>query len=194
MQKTYIFLGNSGSGKGTQAHKLDQLLKEKGENNFMVEIGPGFRDLWQRTSDSAKLSIEMNKKGELQPEFLAIYIWADLFLKYFSKDKNIIIDGSPRRIREAKILDNALKFYEVEKPMVILLDISRDEAKKRMLSRGREDDDELKIEGRLDWFETDVKRSIDFFKEDEYYNFIEINGEQSIEEIFEEILRKIKLK
>lgn len=186
-------MGNSGSGKGTQAHRLEQLLKERGENNFMVEVGPGFRDFQQRTSDSAKLSSEVNKKGELQPEFLAIYIWADLFVKYFSKNKNIIIDGSPRRFREAKVLDNTLKFYEVENPTVIYLSISREEAKKRMELRGRVDDDESRIEGRLDWFETDVMRSINFFKEDDYYNFIELDGERSIDEIFGEMLNKLDL-
>ena len=159
----------------------------------MIEVGPGFRDFQQRTSDSAKLSIEVNKKGDLQPEFLAIYLWADLFVKYFSKDKNIIIDGSPRRYREAKVLDNALKFYEVENPTVILLNISREEAKNRMLSRGRIDDDEKRIEGRLGWFETDVMRSINFFKEDDYYNFIELDGEKGIDDIFEEMIEKLNL-
>lgn len=187
-------MGNSGSGKGTQAKKLDELLREKGENNFVLEVGPGFRDFQQRTSETAKLSIEVNKKGELQPEFLAIYIWADLFVKYFSKDKNIIIDGSPRRFREAKVLDNALRFYEVENPTVIYLNISRQEAKKRMESRGRADDDEKRIEGRLDWFESDVMRSINFFKENEYYDFVEVDGEQTIDKIFEEILEKTNLK
>ncbi len=187
-------MGNSGSGKGTQAKKLEEFLKEKGENNLMIEVGPGFRDFQQRTSDSAKLSIDVNKIGELQPEFLAIYIWTDLFVKYFSKDKNIIIDGSPRRYREAKVLDNALKFYEVEDPVVVYLNISREEAKNRMLSRGRSDDDESKIEGRLDWFETDVMRSINFFKEEDYYNFIELDGENGIDEIFEDMLEKLDLK
>ncbi|HIP21722.1 MAG TPA: hypothetical protein EYG72_02105 [Candidatus Pacebacteria bacterium] len=61
-----------------------------------------------------------------------------------------MIDGSPRKLEEAKILHEALKFYEIKNAVVIYVKISRDVAEERMISRGRKDDTKSKIKGRLD--------------------------------------------
>ncbi len=48
-----------------------------------------------------------------------------------------------------------------------------------------------KIKKRLDWFDTDVQPVIDWFKSNDFYNFLDINGEQTIEEVHQEIMEKI---
>jgi adenylate kinase family enzyme len=62
-----------------------------------------------------------------------------------------------------------------------------------MLSRGRKDDTEKKIDSRLDWFETEVVKTIEFFKNHRYYEFYEINGEEDIEVIHKNILDILKI-
>jgi thymidylate kinase len=44
----------------------------------------------------------------------------------------------------------------------------------------------------LDWFDENVKDAMDAFRELPRYNFIDINGEQSIEEVHQDILTAIK--
>ena len=102
------------------------------------------------TTYTAELAREIAKTGGLQPEFLAVKMWSELFNLYFSPEKNVIIDGSPRRISEAYLLHETLKFYGVEKPVVLYVKVSREVARERMLSRGRADDTEEKIQNRLD--------------------------------------------
>jgi adenylate kinase family enzyme len=65
--------------------------------------------------------------------------------------------------------------------------------KERMLSRKRKDDTEEKIENRLNWFEKRVVKAIDFFREDDYYDFIEVDGSKGIEEIHKYILEKTRI-
>ncbi len=190
-KKTIIFIGNSGCGKGTQADLIEKKLKKKGEKVFHLEIGDEFRDLLNMTTYTAELARGVSERGELQPEFLAIKMWANLFNLYYSPDKNVIIDGSPRKLEEAKILHQALKFYEIKNASVVYVKIPREVAKERMLSRGRKDDTEEKIEGRLDWFESEVMESIEFFRDHRFYEFIEVDGEESIEKINKKIEKEL---
>lgn len=192
-KKTIIFIGNSGCGKGTQANLVEKKFKDLGEKVFHLEIGDEFRDLLNMTTYTANLAREVSEQGRLQPEFLAIKMWADLFNLYYSPEKNVIIDGSPRKLEEAKILHEALKFYEIKNAVVIYVKISRDVAEERMISRGRKDDTKSKIKGRLDWFETDVIKSIEFYRDHRFYNFVEIDGEQSIEKINKDIESALKI-
>ena len=61
----------------------------------------------------------------------------------------------------------------------------------RLLGRGRIDDNHDDIKTRLGWYETDVVPAIDFYKNNPKYNFIEINGEQTIEKVHQDILGKL---
>jgi adenylate kinase len=108
-------------------------------------------------------------------------------------DEHIVLDGLSRREDEAPVLDSAMQFYKREKPFVILLDVSNEEVKRRLLIRGRHDDKDEKITERLRWFESDVMKAVKYFEEHSYYNFVHINGEQSIEKVHEDILRAISL-
>jgi adenylate kinase family enzyme len=60
-----------------------------------------------------------------------------------------------------------------------------------MLSRKRKDDTEEKIENRLEWFNLEVKKAIEFFKEESYYDFFKVDGQMSIEDIHKNILKKL---
>jgi len=88
-------------------------------------------------------------------------------------------------------LDSAIRFYKRKDPVVIYLNVSREWSIQRLLNRGRSDDDIEQINKRLDWFDEDVIPAIDYLKNNSTYNFIDINGEQTIEEVFREIEQKI---
>jgi len=206
--KTFIFLGSSGSGKGTQTKNIRNFLESRGETQNIVELGMGdiFRIFWKDSSLTADLSRVILERGGLQPCFLQIYLWTQFFIENLSEDTHLLIDGTPRRIEDARALDSAFRFYSRSKPVVVYLKVSREWAKERLLERAQsseshellgadslrvlEDSDLEKIESRLDWFEESALPAIDFFREKHEYTFIEVNGEQSIEAVKEEIIRQ----
>jgi len=192
-QRAFIFIGNSGSGKGTQAKMLREKMEEKGMEILRLELGDEFRNFWNKSGYTPELSASLIKSGSLQPEFLAISIWSDMLIDFFNSDKHLVADGVPRRIREAKVLDGALRFYGIKNPTIVYIDIPREEAKNRMLSRGRGDDEIAAIEERLNWFDQDVMRTIDFLEHDDYYDFLRIDGVGTPEEIHERIMEEANI-
>jgi adenylate kinase family enzyme len=56
---------------------------------------------------------------------------------------------------------------------------------------GRKDDTADSINKRLDWFDADVKPAIERFRRDRDYDFVEINGEQSIEAVHRDIMANV---
>jgi adenylate kinase family enzyme len=69
--------------------------------------------------------------------------------------------------------------------------VSKEWATDRLLGRGRTDDSLADIEKRMKWFEEDVIPSIEFFKNNENCEFMDINGEQTIEQVHEELIKKV---
>ncbi len=192
--QTIIFFGPSGSGKGTQARLLIEKLKEKnGREIIYVETGQRFRDFSEEASFTAKKTKEIMQQGGLLPEFLPIWIWTEYFIRHTSGEEHMILDGLSRRKHEAPILDSALKFYKRENPKVLSMEVSRSWAKERLLGRKRGDDNEKDFDKRIDWYYENVLSALEFFKNDPYYTFIPINGEQSIEDVHKEIVSVLDL-
>ncbi|MEK7558614.1 MAG: nucleoside monophosphate kinase [Patescibacteria group bacterium] len=184
---TFIFIGRSGCGKGTQARLLENYFKE---NVLYLETGTKFRDFIKGESFSSKLSRKIYENASLQPSFLAIYFWAKFLIENMKGGENLIIDGTPRYLEEAEALTTAMKFYG-RTPTVLYLNVSKNFSETHLRNRGRIDDlKEEDIQKRLKWFETSVIPAIKYLKNEKTFRFLEINGEQSIEAVHKEILNK----
>jgi len=194
---TCVFFGKSGSGKGTQAALLSKTCERlDSKNKFIyVETGQRFRNFVDESGTfTAKITKEVIGTGKLMPAFIPVWIWAGLLIDEIKTgSEHLVFDGVARRFEEAPILDSALQFYNREKPTILFLDIHHEEAKKRLLKRGRHDDKEEKIAERLRWFETDAMKAVKYFEKHPYYNFVKINGDQSIEKVHEDILKALGL-
>lgn len=192
MLHTVIFIGRSGSGKGTQVDLLKNRIKRmdaESKHILCVETGDSFRKFVRGESYTSKLSKGAMERDDRQPDFLACWMWGEILINELDEDMHLIFDGAPRARPEAEILTTALKFYGREKPTVIYLDVSREWSEKHLLKRGRSDDLNIsKIDKRLDWFDTDVLPAVEYFKKDPYYHFVEVNGEQSIEKVHSDIV------
>lgn len=192
--KTFIFIGRSGCGKGTQAELIKaRILQENPSADiFYMESGARFRDFIESGTFSSKLSKEIYEQDHRQPDFLAVWNWAHLFVDSLKGTEHLIVDGTPRSLVEAKILDTALNFYKRDKPYIIHIDVSSDWSRKHLLARGRADDKTLeRINRRLAWFESDVVPAIEYYRTNPNYRFIEVNGEQSIEKVQADIVAKL---
>lgn len=186
-------MGRSGCGKGTQADLFKNALEEKGAEKVLhVTTGGGFRDFVQGDTYVAGLARKVNEEGGLQPEFLAVWNWANIFIKSLKGGETVILDGAPRKPFEVHVLHSCIRFLGYDKATVIYLDVSEGWAKERLLARGRDDDKNVSdVERRLSWFETEVLPSIDVYKNDPRYEFVHVNGEQTVEEVHAELISKL---
>lgn len=192
--QTFIFIGRSGCGKGTQADLLQKYLKtqDPGREIFYLETGNRFRDFIKGDSLSSKRSLDIAHRGDRQPDFLAVWMWAHIFIENLKGDEHIVIDGTPRSLNEANVLDSAIKFYGWQPARVIYLNVSRPWAEKRLHDRGRTDDrSSEQIKKRLDWFETDVVPAVEHLRQHPEYRFFDINGERPLEEVHQSIIDEV---
>ena len=191
--QNFIFIGMSGCGKGTQAKLLGEYLKKVDPKRevFFLETGAEFRRFIQGEGYTQRLSKKIYDEGGSQPEFLSVYMWSHLIAENFKEDEHLIVDGTPRRFHEAGALDSAFDFYSREKPYFIFLNIGKEWATERLTGRGRDDDNQDDIKARLNWYETDVVPAINFYRNNPKYNFLEINGEQTIEKVHQDIWDKL---
>jgi adenylate kinase len=193
MPRNFIFIGRSGCGKGTQAELLiKHLEEEKKEEVFYLGSGHFFREFLERDNYTSDIARVISERGGLQPEFLSVWIWANAMIENLDEKKNLIMDGAPRKIKEVQLLDSAFDFYGRKDPIVIYVNVGREEAIKRLKLRGRSDDiEESDINERMDWFDSEVLPVIEYFKSNPKYKFLDINGERSVEDIFADILSQI---
>ncbi|MFZ3054736.1 MAG: nucleoside monophosphate kinase [Minisyncoccales bacterium] len=212
-----ILLGKSGSGKGTQVN----LLKEKYGLDY-VGSGDLLRERKKTDDFMGKKIAEVIDNGGIIPTPVIFNLWLKRFeeLKKKGSLNGIVLDGSPRKIKEAYLMDESLEWFEWDKNvMVLLVDISDEEAIKRIGKRKicpkcgnilivpteedisvcakcggelivRPDDSIEGIKKRLGWFKTEVGQVIDFYKSNN--RLIIINGEQSIEGVFNDIVKEIE--
>ncbi|MDP3988662.1 MAG: nucleoside monophosphate kinase [bacterium] len=194
--QTLIFLGPSGSGKGTQTQLLKQYIEEHDlvYPIFALETGAAFRNFIKGDSYSSQIERDVMARGIRAPDFLAIYLWAELLVKDFThNDQHFLIDGSPRSLTEAVALKTAMEFYQRRKPTVVHFSASREWSVSLMSERGRLDDTIEDIHKRLDWYERDVVPAVDFYRNDPLFTFVEINAEQPIEAVHRDIIEKLAL-
>lgn len=193
MRNFYVFIGRSGCGKGTQAELLKAYLLKKNPSRSIVWFGSGqfFRELIKGDGYTQRLAREISDKGGLQPAFLAVHIWSHFFIENLKGDEDVILDGTPRKLDEARMLEGAFDFYGA-KVFVVLVNVSREWATEKLLGRGRHDDTKEDIEKRLDWFDEEVMPTVEFYKKHPTHTFLNINGEQTIPEVHREIIKKME--
>jgi adenylate kinase len=194
-----IFMGVQGSGKGTQAKIISKKLG-------LTHISTG--DLLRNAKGNLKEKIDSYiNKGNLVPDELMLEILEE---KLKNCKKGFILDGFPRNIKQAEMLNKIIKIDKI-----IEIAISDKEAIERIGGRRncpkcgkiynlykspkpKEDNicDECKIKlvQRADDNIEAVKKRINIYhKETEpiikIYPHIRINGEQNIEKASEEILK-----
>ncbi len=189
--KAIVFFGRSGCGKGTQVKLLMDFLREKGRNVLYIETGSSLRELSKGKNLVGENIQNILKDGHLIPVFIPIWIWTDFMVKNFTGKEDMILDGVCRRLEEAVALDSLFDFYKIEKPNIILMNVTKAWSYTRMMERKRADDTPEKIQNRLNWYEKDVLPSIEYFKNKMGYNFIEINGEQMIENVHKDIIKAL---
>ncbi len=206
MIKNIVILGAPGSGKGTQAKKLQ---KEFGWNH--ISTGDILRSEIEEKSDVGVQVEKIMKEGKLVPDDIII----ELIKKRLSGNKaqaGFILDGFPRNVVQAEKLNKILDNLKINLDAVLLIDVDEDEIIKRISKRfvcencgpvivdntddkkcphcsgklyRREDDNPETVKHRLKIFEKQTRSLINYYKGRNLFKSVKGNG--SIDEVYERI-------
>ncbi|MEK9181740.1 MAG: nucleoside monophosphate kinase [Patescibacteria group bacterium] len=187
--ETFVFFGIVGSGKGTQVKLLMDFLKQKdGKNCVYAYPGNEFRKIIESDTYTATLMKDSVSRGELQPGFFPDAMVANMLINFLTKDSYLITDGWPRAVAQSQTFEAMMKWYKRENIKIIYIEVGKEEAMKRNLLRGRHDDTPEGIEKRFDEYVNKVIPAMNYFKDKENYKIYTINGEQSVENVHQDII------
>jgi len=189
-----IFFGMQGAGKGTQAKLLKEYLDANTEvDTISLDTGGLLREFMSKDGYSQKLVDEIVSSGGLLPSFVPVYVLGRKMIKEFTGKEHIIFDGAARRANQTVMLDSMLRFYGRNPYHLVILELSEDSSVERLKARGRDDDTEEKIRKRIAWSKEHLDSVMEQFTGFEC-TIHRIDGEPSVEEIHEDILKTLELK
>ena len=194
---TVIFIGPQGSGKGTQIDKVRSVISQLDNERKLLEIQTGrlFRAMTARADTFAKNKVTGTlSQGILQPDFLTFVLWGQEMLNELDPSSHLLIDGFPRTVSQAQVLEGAFTFFERPLIQVINLDTPEEIVRERMLGRARADDTPESIENRLRWYREDTLPVLEYYRHQGNAIVHDIDGNNSIESVHEQILVALKLK
>ena len=186
--RTIFFVGKPGCGKGTQA-KL--LAAHTGWT--VIAAGQQFRNIAKEDSPVGRKTKEVDDQGLLQPHWFAMYLYLKALFA-LPADTNVIFDGFNRKVPEAELIIDSLKW--LGRDFVVLnIAISDEEMIKRLTERhavsGRADDDPQVLEERRKEYYAYTAAAIELFRKAGV--LVEINGEQTPEKVAADIVAALKL-
>src|SRR5512137_365896 len=185
----FLILGAPGSGKGTQGKILGTIPRF-----FHCACGDVFRSLDTRTALGRQF-VEYSSRGELVPEELTLDLWkaqidnlADTHI-YKPDIDVLVLDGIPRNVRQAELLDQHIEVHQV----FHLSCPNRDELARRMRKRALKDnriDDasDKVIDQRIATYEAETKPILAYYPQ---YRITTIDATQPPVKVFYEIVERI---
>ena len=207
-----LLLGPPGGGKGTQS----KFLMEK-FSIPQISTGDMLRAHVKKDTELGKQAKEFMNKGELVTDSLILDMMAVRFKEADCKN-GYILDGFPRTIAQAEGLDELLIKINQKLDYVIVINVNDDDIVERMGGRRmhpssgrvyhikynppknegkdditnedliiRDDDKENTVRNRLTVYHTQTKPLIEYY----HKNVISIDGSQKIEDVKNNILKKI---
>jgi adenylate kinase len=211
-----IILGPQGSGKGTQAEKLAQKFDLE-----HIDMGKFLREVAKQDTPLGKEVYHIqNVTRTLVPSRILEEVLS-MKLNSLPREQGVLFEGVPRNIDQAQYFEKAMLESGRHIDKVVFINISKEESFRRISKRWvckkcrkvlimgedvkssddkcpdcageimqRADDVREGIETRLKIFEEETMPVIQYF--DEKGLVANINGEQSQDKVFEEILDKIK--
>lgn len=181
---TFVLLGISGSGKGTQARYFMERL---GTKVYYIQTGALMRELLAQDMHNPTIDgfRTIMGTGGLMPDWLPIYLWLGEFIIKGCADKLLVFDGACRRLKEATMLDDVVAWHNRPLPIAVYIDVSPVEVERRLLARGRKDDTLAAIKNRIGYFSKDVGPVVRYYKRAK--RLIHVNGEQSPQDVWRDI-------
>ena len=182
--KVIIFIGPPFAGKETQTCLLSKRL-----NLPVFSMGALVRKAYEEGDPDAVEGFEnYSMKG--------LHIPTPMKFKFLKSkidplENSFILDNFPATKEDLDTFLNYIQTKKLEIEKVFLLNVTEEEMIKRMKERGRKDDREDIIAKRREEQDRDREVLINYFKRGNKLS--EIDGNKSIEEVHEDILKNLKL-
>ncbi len=175
-----IIIGIQGSGKSTQGKLLGEKLKVP-----YLSTGHIFRVLSKQDTPLGKQIKVLMNAGFLIPDEKTLKI-VEEYLERPEYKGGYVLDGFPRTLTQAEKFNQDIN-------KVILLKISDREALWRISGREeiREDETLMAIRKRIELFNKFTQPVLDYYSQKNL--LLEVNGEQTIEQIHKEIAEKLHI-
>tara|TARA_B100000700_G_scaffold259041_1_gene293674 strand:- start:36 stop:584 length:549 start_codon:yes stop_codon:yes gene_type:complete len=174
MKKKLLFIGPPGAGKGTQANLF---CNKYGLDH--LSTGDLLRDEVASGSMLGIKAAEIMNQGELVSDELVLSIVQG---RLENSKKGWLLDGFPRNVNQANSLKQLLEKINQALEAVISIKISDDYLIKRLLARGRVDDNEEVIVNRLKIYKEKTSPLINLYSKQGILR--EIDGNAEIDVVF----------
>ena len=174
MKNKLLFIGPPGAGKGTQANLF---CTKYGLAH--LSTGDLLRDEVSSGSELGLQASEVMNKGELVSDALVLSI---VERRLENIKKGWLLDGFPRNVNQANSLSKLLEKIDQPLEAVISIKIADDYLIKRLVERGRQDDNEQVITNRLKIYREKTSPLIDLYKKQGILE--EIEGNADIDVVF----------
>ncbi|MEG4586420.1 adenylate kinase [Microcoleus sp. MOSTC5] len=178
-----IFMGPPGAGKGTQAQLLSALWKIP-----HISTGDILRACVVAKTELGQKAQSYMDRGELVPDELLMDIVQERMNQSDAR-AGWILDGFPRTVAQAAFFDKLL--CEVEGGgsssgkdcalRAVNLDVPDNILVARLLSRGRQDDNEETIRRRLQVYREQTEPLIEFYRNRE--QLVAVDGDRAMESV-----------
>lgn len=175
-----VLIGIQGAGKSTQGKLLSKKLGVP-----YLSSGHIFRQMAKSQTKLGRWLKETMNVGALVPDNKTIEIVME-YLKKPEYKTGFIIDGFPRTIAQVKAFTDGTE-------KIIFIDVSDREALWRISGRMSEREDETlqAIRERIKLFHKLTEKVLAFYKGKN--QLVLVNGEQAIDQVYAEIIEKLKL-
>lgn len=171
-----ILLGAPGAGKGTQAEAIAKKYKL-----FHVSTGELFRAALKEGKELGQQAKSYMERGELVPDEIVLKIVA----QNLPENSGYLFDGFPRNVSQAKILDQMLRAKNKSIDAVINIVVDEPSLVKRLLGRGRSDDNQETILNRLMVYTEQTSPLINYYNAQNL--LFRVNGNLPVDEVTAEI-------
>ena len=183
-----IIFGPPGAGKGTQSEHL----KERYGLTY-ISTGQVLRaEMAAGTEIGLKVKDIIDHGGLASDEIVAEII--EKFIKTHTDSNGFLFDGFPRTVKQAEILEELFKKYNLKLNGVLSLEVPEDILIERMLERGktsgRTDDNIESIHYRFVEYDSKTKPVHDFYQQRNILH--PTNGVGTIENIFDNLCQEIE--
>ena len=185
-----LVLGPQGSGKGTQAKRINATYGIP-----HIATGDMLREMRELPTELGRELSEVMDRGDLVNDELMIRIIRSRLSRGDTLG-GFVLDGFPRTMAQAEALDELLR--ELDRELDVVFDFQlpdREVLLQRMLQRaaeeGRTDDTPDAIARRLELYERETAPLVDYYRTHQA-NVVGIHADRSVEEVFAEIERSLQ--
>ena len=178
-----ILFGPPGAGKGTQAKYLVKKI-----NGFQVSTGDMLRNEINKNSEIGKKITDHMRDGKFVSDEIVNKLIKNV-ISDLKNSKNLIFDGYPRSLSQAKNLNLLLDTSNLKIDYIFFLNVSKEtiikRIEKRKILEKRSDDNLDTLLKRYDTYMETTRPVLDFYSKNP--NFHEIDGSLEIDQITNKI-------